>query len=240
MGRRTDIDWEAIERDFRAGQLTIRQMADLHKVSPSAITRKADALGWRRNLTEEVKARTAAKLVEAADGAPATQSNTQRAQTPESAQRTQSVALPPTDAVERAATANVAVILRHREDLARMRGLFLALTGELEAGTTPDGQDLIAQMALAAKPADDETEDDARRRHALASRALGKVLTGPTRIDSAKKLTEMLERLIRMERDSFGIASNSPGDPAERIADAMEDGLQQLKDRFKAKLGARA
>lgn len=64
MGRRNDIDWDVIGREYIAGQLTIRQIADRHGVAPSAITRKAKALEWVRNIGDAIKERTKAKIAQ--------------------------------------------------------------------------------------------------------------------------------------------------------------------------------
>jgi hypothetical protein len=45
MGRRNDIDWDAIERDFRLGQFTLRQLAKKYSVEASSISRKAEKEG---------------------------------------------------------------------------------------------------------------------------------------------------------------------------------------------------
>ncbi len=34
---------------------------------------------------------------------------------------------------------------------------------------------------------------------------------GPARVDSAKKLTDMLEKVVRLEREAFGIDGNKSG-----------------------------
>ena len=55
-------DWEAIERDYRAGQLSIRHLAAKHGIPESTVRSKAKSLGWQRDLTEDVRAATRAKL----------------------------------------------------------------------------------------------------------------------------------------------------------------------------------
>jgi vacuolar-type H+-ATPase subunit D/Vma8 len=77
-GRKIQIDWEAIERDYRIGQLSVREIARRHKVECSTITRRAKKESWVRDFTEEVKARTRAGLIESAQQAAqhrATESN---------------------------------------------------------------------------------------------------------------------------------------------------------------------
>jgi len=65
-GRRVQIDWEAVERDYRVGQLSVREIARRHSLEASSITRKAKKESWTRDYTEEVRARTRAGLVEIA------------------------------------------------------------------------------------------------------------------------------------------------------------------------------
>jgi transposase len=42
------IDWAAIERDFREGVMSVREIAKWHGVSHTAINKKAKAEGWER------------------------------------------------------------------------------------------------------------------------------------------------------------------------------------------------
>lgn len=46
--RLREIDWNAVERDYRAGDMSLRQLAARHSCSHSAIANRAGALGWRR------------------------------------------------------------------------------------------------------------------------------------------------------------------------------------------------
>lgn len=41
-----EIDWRAVEADYRAGTLSLRQMADKHDCSHSAIANFAGRHGW--------------------------------------------------------------------------------------------------------------------------------------------------------------------------------------------------
>jgi hypothetical protein len=64
MGRRSDIDWERIERLYVAGQMTIRQISEECGVAHQSITKKARRDGWQRNLDVAIKARTKAKIAQ--------------------------------------------------------------------------------------------------------------------------------------------------------------------------------
>jgi uncharacterized protein YjcR len=46
--QRFDIDWIAIEHDYRAGQLSLRDMASKHGCSHSAIANRASRHHWIR------------------------------------------------------------------------------------------------------------------------------------------------------------------------------------------------
>lgn len=49
------IDWEAVEREFRAGQLTIREIARQHSITDTAVRKHAKEAGWERDLTDQVR-----------------------------------------------------------------------------------------------------------------------------------------------------------------------------------------
>jgi len=66
MGRRKqgdEPDWELIQREYRTGQLTIRQIAKATGVQPSTISRRAAAEGWVQDKRDEVRARSEAMLL---------------------------------------------------------------------------------------------------------------------------------------------------------------------------------
>lgn len=48
------IDWESVEREYRAGIKTLRQIGDEHGVSHVAITERADKHGWIRGTRKGV------------------------------------------------------------------------------------------------------------------------------------------------------------------------------------------
>jgi hypothetical protein len=51
--RRRDIDWPVIEQDYRAGLLSLRELALKHGCSHSAIANFAGRHGWPRKRTPE-------------------------------------------------------------------------------------------------------------------------------------------------------------------------------------------
>lgn len=54
---RPQVDWDAVERDYRAGVKTLRQMADEHGISHVAINKRAKRDGWSRDLAAKIQAK---------------------------------------------------------------------------------------------------------------------------------------------------------------------------------------
>src|SRR5580658_7531176 len=63
MTERKSVDWEAIEREYRAGQLTVVEIGRQHGLSHSAINKRAKRDGWTRNLADRVRKEVSARLV---------------------------------------------------------------------------------------------------------------------------------------------------------------------------------
>lgn len=53
MGR-SQVDWDLIEKDYRAGVKTLRQMAGEHGISHVAINKRAKVDGWTRDLAAKI------------------------------------------------------------------------------------------------------------------------------------------------------------------------------------------
>lgn len=64
MARRSDIDWEAIEKDYRLGQLSIAEVAKKHQVAVSSVKLKAKNNKWERDLTDTVRNATKAAITQ--------------------------------------------------------------------------------------------------------------------------------------------------------------------------------
>jgi ribose 1,5-bisphosphokinase PhnN len=51
---RGSLDWKAIEREYRAGQLSVREIAKAHGISHTAIQKRPAREAWERNQSEAV------------------------------------------------------------------------------------------------------------------------------------------------------------------------------------------
>jgi len=61
MAKRKPVDWEAIEREYRAGQLSVREIARIHGVHHTTITAKAKRGGWIQDKSETIRTAIRAK-----------------------------------------------------------------------------------------------------------------------------------------------------------------------------------
>ena len=63
--KRARIDWDAVERDYRTGRHTNRELAEKYKVSHTAINKRARDHNWTQDLTDHIRQATNAKLTQA-------------------------------------------------------------------------------------------------------------------------------------------------------------------------------
>lgn len=105
---RATVDWERIEREYRAGQLSVSEIGRLCGVSHTAINKRAKRDGWTRNLAKRVREEVSARLVSAEVSA-------------ETAR----------EAVDKAAARDVQLILSHRRDIGAGQEMCRTLMGEL-------------------------------------------------------------------------------------------------------------
>lgn len=193
---RPAIDWEAIEAAYRAGVLSAREIGTLHKVSHTIINRKAKASHWVRDLSAKIKAKADALV---------------------SKQGVSSLVSVETEnqTVEANAALQASVRISHRKDIGRTRDLFRNLLGELEVSSADPGA-IAEAFEMLNDPSGEQSTDAQKRRIEKAREALDKVLSLPGRVDSGKRLTEMLEKLVRLEREAYGIDTDEGGNGGEK------------------------
>lgn len=190
-------DWERIEQLYRAGLLSVREIAATCGVSHTAINKRAKAGNWDRDLKAKIKAKADALVSKAEVSTKVS---------------TETVA---TERVIVEANAQVIADIRmaHRTDIGRSRRLANKLLDELEGLT--DNRDLFEQLGELLRAEDDNGQD---KRNDLYM----KVIDLPARTKTMKELAETLKNLITLERQAYDL-SNEGGGPAEPSASSSSD-----------------
>jgi hypothetical protein len=174
-------DWERIEHDYRAGILSVREIAQAQGVSHTAINKKAKAQKWERDLKAAIQAKADALVSKREVSA---QVSTEQLATDRAI-------------IEANAEVIANVRLGHRKDIGRARRLAMDLLGELEGQSADPG--LFEELGEMLRREDDRGQD---KRNDIYM----KVISSVGRIDSMKKLAETLQKLVGLERDAYDIA----------------------------------
>jgi hypothetical protein len=180
-------DWERIEQLYRAGLLSLREIAAACPgVNHVGIARRAKKFGWVQDLTAKIKAKAEDIVTRQAVTAEVTaqRSVTDRAVIDANAQ----------------AIANVR--MAHRTDISRSRLLANKLLDEL-AGLT-DNRDLFEQLGELLHEPDDKGID---KRNELYH----KVISLPGRSKTMKELSDTLKTLVLLERQAYSLDTLADG-----------------------------
>jgi len=199
--KRKRTDWEAVERDYRTGQFTLRELEAKHGADNGLISRKAKKDGWSQDLSKAIKAATNAKLVEELVSKEISSSQ-QKVST----------------AVLAAAEANKEVILGHRRDIKFLRNMAFDMAEELQQVGKVDLKNMAAML---------ESEDLNQEQLAALRDGVNTLTKLPTRILSVQRLTQTIARAQQLERQAFGLDSPEEAPPVDEVADLSDDELNQ-------------
>jgi len=181
------IDWEAIEKDWRAGIKSVLQISKEYGLSHTAINKRFKKLGVPRDLKAKIKAKADA-MVSIAMVSASVSTETKFNEV---------------EIIEANATIQANALLDHRTDIKRHRALSISLLAEIEAETS--NPELFEQLGeMLAKP-DDKGNDKLNELYR-------RVISTPSRIDSMKKLAETLKTLVALERQSLGLDDDKKPD----------------------------
>lgn len=188
-------DWEAIERAYRAGALSIRAIADRHGVSDTAIRKRAKAGNWERDLSEQVRKEVRNKLVrgEVRDDQPANPEND-------------------AEIIEEAAQEGATVVRSHRRDIRKATNLADLLMDDLllTVRKREEIEDAI----------EDETREDKngmRRASMLAAVAL------PSNAKTLFQLSSAMKNLQILERQAFGLDDKDTPTDSDELSKLMDE-----------------
>lgn len=194
-------DWEKIEADYRAGILSLREIAEAHPgVNHVAITRRAKREGWSRDLSAKIRAKADALVTDHAVTGDVT------------AQRHVSER----EIIDANAQAIVSVRLSHRKDIQRSRRIAMALLEELEQQAGGEQVAMLEQLGELLRSEDDKGQDKLNDLY-------HKVISLPGRAKTMKDLGESLRVLVTLERQAFGL-----DDKDQKPQDALTTLLQSI------------
>lgn len=184
-------DWERIEIAYRAGVLTLREIAtQVGGVTEGAIRKRAKRDGWTRDLAAKIKAK-ADYLVRKES---VRKSGTLESGVPAATER---------EVVDSVAAQQAGVRLKHRRLAARAQELTESLISELESqtGNLPA---LVALGEMLRSP----NEHGADKLNDIYQA----VISLPERTKTMKALSETLRNLVGLEREAYNIGAEEGGD----------------------------
>lgn len=190
-------DWERIEADYRAGLLSVREIAGTHGITEGAIRKRAKRDDWQRDLSKRIQDKAEAMV------------RTAEVRTPV---RTEST---PSDRaiVEANAEVIAGIRLAHRKDIARSRRLAMSLLEELEVET--DNIELFRQLGEMLRSPDERGND---KRNDLYM----KVISSAGRIGSMKQLADTIKVLVALEREAYGLKTSEDGGGGEDVPTSLD------------------
>lgn len=206
-GTKPATDWEGIEREYRANQLSVSEIGRQFGVSHTAINKRAAKEGWARDLTERVRKEVSARLV--SDGV-----------------STEGIR----ETVKEAAERVVVLVREHRADIRVNREAATKLLRELHEAidNRADIEEAIEEET--AEPVGEETKTAEQARLKRRARMLAAVAL-PSHAQVASQLATTLKTLIPLERQAFNLQDGS-GEGGEKPQSVTAD----LTDASLAKL----
>lgn len=190
-------DWERIESDYRAGVLSIREIAGQHGITDTAIRKRAKTQNWERDIAAKAQAKADALV--------------RRAEV-RTKVRTEA-AISERQLIEATAKVIADVRMQHRGDIAKARRLSMTLLAELESQT--GSLELLEQLGELLRSEDDRGQD-------RLNDLYHKIIATPSRIDGVKKLSDALKNLIGLEREAYGLNAVAEQKAVHKEMDEIE------------------
>ena len=197
----TKPDWEAIESAYRAGLMSIREIASQHGITHGAINKRAKRDGWERDLKAKIKAKADA-LVSKREVS--TQVSTEKA-------------LSERIMIEANAEVIANVRMEHPGDIRRPREITNALFDELGAE--------CADIEALRKLGELMLQPDENGRDRL-NEVYQSIIALPERVKAVKALSDAMKNLIGLERQAYDIGDDKGDNVVSKLSDLM-DSLSQ-------------
>jgi len=187
-----ETDWEAVEREYRAGQLSVSEIGRQHGVSHTAINKRAKKDGWSRDLAARVRQEVSARLVSGEVSA----ANAH-------------------EAVDVAAQRGVEVVRSHRRDIGRGRDVLARLIEELDMVTAhrAEIEDEIEAFITVESGESDAAKARAEKRRAAMHRAVSL----SSRAGAMMSLSSAMKNVVVLERQAFSLDEDGGDDTGLQI-----------------------
>jgi hypothetical protein len=200
---RVRTDWDAVERDYRTGKFTLRELENKHGANNATISRKANKQGWTQDLSIAIRQATNSKLIKSiiTDECSKTQQNA-------------------ADTVLAAAEVNTRVILAHRTGLNRITEIKSKLLDQI-VQAAENMSELADVIEMARKP--DEYGND------KVNDALKKAMGRSALVDDLKKLADVDEKVRKGEREAFGLDDVAAKEDSDKALATMSDSELTVK-----------
>lgn len=201
MAKKKQIDWDKIERDYRADVLSIAQISRESGAPSSTIRARAKRLGWSRNLTARIKSK--ADEIVNQDAIKNAVANIQASEE---------------QTIEENARLTAGVRLAHRKDINRARLATVTLLDDLEAMIGQDGREGLAELLKALV---DEGLIEERDSTAIA--AYKKATGLSQQIANMQKLADTMTKFVALERQAWNLDNldDSSHDPLKTLLDSI-------------------
>lgn len=214
----TKPDWEAIESAYRAGLMSLREIASQHSISEGAIRKRAKRDDWSRDLQAKIQER-AEDLVRKKEV---------RKQVRSEGSVSERVL------IEATAEVIATVRMEHRGDIRLARDLTNTLFDEL-AGECGDVA-ALDQLGEMMRSPDDKGMDKLNDLY-------HKIISLPSRVKSMKDLSDSLKTLIGLEREAYSIENKAEAKEATHnvmpvpTCDSVDDWEAAAQEQQRGVLG---
>ncbi len=189
---KTAPDWERIEADYRAGVLSLREIAAANGITHGAVNKRAKRDGWSRDLAAKIRAK-ADELV-----------SKQAVSTAVSAEK----AVSERQIIDANAQRIAEIQGGHKATAARIHRFGLTLLAELETQSVK-----VEDLEKLGELLRSEDENGRDQMNDLYR----KIISTPSRVDSGKKVSETLRNAIVLERQAYGLDKQREDDPPGEI-----------------------
>lgn len=184
-----EVDWEEIERLYRADLRTNAQLAKDFGVHASTVRRRAEKGQWKRDLKSRIKERANAIVQQRAVNSLASDQIARDDQT-----------------IEGNAQAMADVRLSHRRDIGTACTIAMALLDDLQAQIGAENRQRLEDLFITALKLDAVD--------ASALEAYERVIALPSHVRVMKDLADTMTKLVTLERQAYGLddVDSSPVD----------------------------